>query len=115
MLSGWYFNEVVQLEFHTVEFNPTEGSSYLPLPDWITNKKAIINIQNKDEKCFLWCILRYLHPVDEKDNRLTDLTFFHKTLLNQDNHFRTFLHQTHNYLDRKINPYNHVIVILETL
>ena len=71
--SGWYFNEVVQLEIHTVEFNPTEGSSYLPLPDWITNKKAIVNIQNKDEKCFLWCILRYLHPVDEKDNRLTDL------------------------------------------
>ena len=71
--SGWYFNEVVQLEIHTVEFNPTEGSSYLPLPDWITNKKAIVNIQNKDEKCFLWCILRYLHPVDEKDNRITDL------------------------------------------
>ena len=71
--SGWYFNEVVQLEIHTVDFNPTEASSYLPLPDWITNKKAIINIQNKDEKCFLWCILRYLHPVDEKDNRLTDL------------------------------------------
>ena len=58
--SGWYFNEVVQLEIHTVEFNPTKGSSYIPLPDWITNKKAIVNIQNKDEKCFLWCILRYL-------------------------------------------------------
>ena len=50
--SGWYFNEVVQLEIHTVEFNPTKGSSYIPLPDWITNKKAIVNIQNKDEKCF---------------------------------------------------------------
>ena len=71
--SGWYFKEVVQLEIHTVEFNPTKGSSYIPLPDWITNKKAIVNIENKDEKCFLWCILRYLHPVDEKDKRITDL------------------------------------------
>ena len=71
--SGWYFNEVVQLEIHTVEFNPTKGSSYIPLPDWITNKKAIVNIQNKDEKCFLWCILRYLYPREDNDALLTDL------------------------------------------
>ena len=63
--SGWYFKEVVQLEIHTVEFNPTKGSSYIPLPDWISNKKAIVNIQNKDEKCFLWCLLRYLHPKED--------------------------------------------------
>ena len=50
-----------------------KGSSYIPLPDWISNKKAIVNIENKDEKCFLWCIPRYLHPVDEKDNRISDL------------------------------------------
>ena len=71
--SGWYFNEVVQLEIHTVEFNPTKGSSYIPLPDWITNKKAIVNIQNKDEKCFLWCILRYLYPREDNDALSTDL------------------------------------------
>ena len=71
--SGWYFKEVVQLEIHTVEFNPTKGSSYIPLPDWITNKKAIVNIENKDEKCFLWCILRYLHPKERDEERLTGL------------------------------------------
>ena len=37
--SGWYFNEVVQLEIHTVEFNPTKGSSYIPLPDWIPKRQ----------------------------------------------------------------------------
>ena len=71
--SGWYFKEVVQLEIHTVEFNPTKGSTYIPLPVWITNKKAIINIKNKDDKCFIWCILRYLHPIDNHEERLTDL------------------------------------------
>ena len=71
--SGWYFSEVVQLEIHTVEFNPAKGSSYIPLPDWISNKKAIVNIQNKDDKCFLWCILRYLHPKEDNDSRLKDL------------------------------------------
>ena len=59
--SGWSFKEVEKLEIHTVEFNPTKGSSYILLPEWISNKKAIVNIKNKDEKCFLWCILRYLH------------------------------------------------------
>ena len=48
--SAWYFKEVEKLEIHTVEYNPTKGSSYIPLPDWITNKKAIVNIENKDEK-----------------------------------------------------------------
>ena len=71
--SGWYFKEVVNLEIHTNEYEPMKGSSYIPLPDWISNKKAIVNIQNKDQKCFLWCILRYLYPKDSKDSRLTDL------------------------------------------
>ena len=71
--SGWYFKEVVKLEIHTVEYNPTKGSSYIPLPGWILNKKAIVNIQNKDEKCLLWCILRYLHPKEIHEERLTDL------------------------------------------
>ena len=37
--SGWYFKEAVQLEIHTVELNPTKGSTYIPLPDWISDKK----------------------------------------------------------------------------
>ena len=71
--SGWYFKEVINLEIHTAEFNPMNGSSYIPLPDWISDKKAIVNIENKDEKCFIWCILRYLHPRKDNDSRLTDL------------------------------------------
>ena len=71
--SGWCFKEVVNLEIHTNEYEPMKGSSYIPLPDWISNKKAIINIQNKDEKCFLWCILRYLYLIDKNVTLLTDL------------------------------------------
>ena len=71
--SGWYFKEVVQLEIHTTEFNPMKGSSYIPLPDWIMRKTAIVSIRNKDEKCFLWSVLRYLHPREKNDCRLKDL------------------------------------------
>ena len=55
--SGWYFKEVLHLEIHTVVYKPVGGSSYIPLPDWIMLKKAIVNIRNTDEKCFLWCVL----------------------------------------------------------
>ena len=71
--SGWYFKEVLKLEITTTEFNPTKGSSYIPLADWLSNKKAIVNIKNKGEKCFLWCILRYLYPSTKNAERLTDL------------------------------------------
>ena len=71
--SSWQFKQVYRLEIHTIEYNPTKGSSYIPLPDWISNKKAIVNIQNKDEKCFLWSILRYLHPKERDEYKLTGL------------------------------------------
>ena len=61
--SGWYFKEVLNLEIHTVDFKPMKGSSYIPLSDFVRNKNAVVNLKNRDQKCFLWRILRYLHPV----------------------------------------------------
>ena len=78
--SGWYFVEVVQLEIHTAEFNPNKGSSYIDLPSWIKNKKAIVNIKNKDDKCFLWCVLRHLHPKEKNDERINDLKKYENEL-----------------------------------
>ena len=78
--SGWYFKLVHSLEIHTVENGVMKGSSYIPLPDWESDKKAIVNIENKDEKCFLWCIIRYLHPRDKNDTRLKDLKKYENSL-----------------------------------
>ena len=78
--SGWYFKEVIHLEIHTVNFNPMRGSSYIPLPDWIIRKRAILNIRNTDDKCFLWCVLRYLNPKPKNEERLTDLKEKESTL-----------------------------------
>ena len=63
--SGWYFKEVIRLEIHTVDYKSMNGESYIPLPDFLMRKKAIINMENKDDKCFLWSVLRYLHPVQK--------------------------------------------------
>ena len=30
-------------------------------------------MENKDEKCFLWCLLRNLHPREKHSTRINDL------------------------------------------
>ena len=77
--SGWYFKEVISLEIHMVEYKPMRGGSYIPLPEFIKKKNAIINIKNKD-KCFLWSVLRYLHPVQKNGERINDLKKYENDL-----------------------------------
>ena len=64
--SGWYFKEVIRIEIHIADYKPMRGGSYISLPEFIKKKNAIINIRNKDDKCFIWSVLRYLHPVQKK-------------------------------------------------
>ena len=37
-------------------------------------------MENKDNKCFLWSILRYLHPIEKHETRLTDIRKYENDL-----------------------------------
>ena len=50
--SNWQFVSINQLEIHLVDFIPLGGSSYIPLPKKIRDKKAVINMKNEDDQCF---------------------------------------------------------------
>ena len=65
--SNWVFDEVVQLEIHFANWVPIKGSSYVPLPEKIVAKKAVINLKNEDEECFKWCVTRALNPGDHPE------------------------------------------------
>ena len=52
MGSGWRLHSIIRLELHTVRYNHLRGESYIPLPEELANKKAIINMQNADNQCF---------------------------------------------------------------
>ena len=64
--SGWVFLEVENLTLHTDIWDPIKASSYIDLPKELKNKKAIVNMKNEDNKCFLWCVLRALNPSKDK-------------------------------------------------
>lgn len=62
------------------------GSSYIALPKNIAMKKAIINVQNYDQKCFIWSIIAALFPVDVHPERV--LNYYrhnYNDILNLDN------------------------------
>jgi hypothetical protein len=41
------------------------GRSYLPMPLWVQNKQACINVKNEDERCFLYAMaVAYAHKFD---------------------------------------------------
>ena len=61
--SGWYLKKVIKLEIQTVVYKPLRGSTYLPLPTSLALNRSLLNIQNQDEKCFLYCLLASLHPI----------------------------------------------------
>ena len=46
------------------------GSSYIPLPKELANKKELINLKNDDNQCFKWAVTRAINPVDKNVERI---------------------------------------------
>ena len=69
--SNWRFGAVLKLDINTAVYKPLKGSSYIVLPAYLANKKAIINMKNSDDQCFKWCITRALNPTVNNSERIT--------------------------------------------
>ena len=61
--SGWVLDEILHLDLNLAHYAPVKGSNYVPLPSKLKTKKAIINIKNSDNKCFMWSVLAGIHEV----------------------------------------------------
>ena len=71
--SGWIFYKIIKLELHTASYIPLRGNTWLPLPKELADKKAIINMKNQDNKCFMWSVLRALNPTNNHPERIKEL------------------------------------------
>ncbi len=54
--------EALHIDLRVSTHDPTRAGSYLQLPPKIRESKSVLNIQNDDNLCALWCILAHLFP-----------------------------------------------------
>lgn len=64
--SGFSLSCIDGLLLGVYEYTPMGGSSYLPLPESILNRKAVVNPKNIDWQCFKWAILAKHVPHDNR-------------------------------------------------
>ena len=69
--SNLVIDHLIKLDLRMATYQPVAGRSYLPLPEKLANKKAIVNVQNKDNNCFLWSVLAGLHPARKHSERVS--------------------------------------------
>ena len=68
--SGWTLESVMSLSVNIAKYAPLKGSSYIDLPKYLKDKKAIINVKNEDNKCLKWALLSALHPAKDNPHRV---------------------------------------------
>ena len=69
--SGWIV-ELIESQYMNIStYRPLSGSFYISLPVELESpRKGLINIKNKDQKCFLWCHVRHINPSKEHPERI---------------------------------------------
>jgi hypothetical protein len=78
--SGWTFGRIQSFAMNTSKYKPLGGSSYLPTPTDLASKKATINVQNADNRCFGYAVLSALFPTDNNAQRPNHYTTYFDTL-----------------------------------
>src|SRR3989454_286052 len=66
--SGLRIHRITRNFINIYKYKPLRARGFIKLPDKINNKKATINIQNKDDKCFIYCLGRRFDPNPESKN-----------------------------------------------
>ena len=57
--SGLQFQHVENITIKAVKYDPLPGRCHSELPPYLARKRSIMNIKNKDEKCFGYAIAAY--------------------------------------------------------
>ena len=84
--SGWNVESIESQYINISFYTPLLGSSYIDLPiELRIPRKGLINIKNKDQKCFLWCHIRHINPSKEHPERIkkTDKKLLKKLIMTE--------------------------------
>ena len=68
--SGWIIELIESQYINISTYRPLSGSSYMDLHVELRSpRKGLINIKNKDKKCFSWCHVRHINPSNKHPER----------------------------------------------
>jgi len=59
--SNFDLDIVIDFQLIITQYRPLSGSTFTPTPLFTAKKKAVTNVVNKDNKCFMWAILSCLY------------------------------------------------------
>ena len=72
--SEWTIGFVIQHQLIISEIARYAGTFYFPLPKELKNPmKGLNNIQNEDNQCFRWCLVKYLNPINKNRPKFRNL------------------------------------------
>jgi hypothetical protein len=77
--SGWLLWNVNKIIIQLQKTPKTRAGSYILLPDVLKNKRAIVNIKNKDNRCILFCISAF-HNYDNIKSKDKNETYHYKDI-----------------------------------
>ena len=60
--SGSVMDKSLKAFINVAQYQPMRGGSYMELPTKLKNKKAIINVKNRDNQCLRWALRAALFP-----------------------------------------------------
>ena len=78
--SNWVLDHVMNISLKMAKYQPLKGSSFIPLPINLRTKHAIVNVQNRDKKCFLWSVLAAVYPEKTHPERVAKYLEYENTL-----------------------------------
>ena len=55
--SGWVLRQLENIDLSVVHYQPIPIGTYVKTPKFLSDKKAIVNVENSDNKCFLYSVL----------------------------------------------------------
>ena len=69
--SDWNVESIESQYINISTYRPSIGSSYMDLPIELKSpRKGLINNKNKEEKNFLWRLVRHINPSEEHAERI---------------------------------------------
>ena len=69
--SDWIIELIESQYINISTCRPLSGSSYMDFPVELRSpRKGLINIKNKDKKCFLWCHVRHINSSNKHPERI---------------------------------------------